>query len=50
VPTHQPRVRRFTLPGVTRDPTAVWVRWYAVKDGARGRAAPSSVSCLRLSR
>jgi len=41
---------RFILSEVTRDPTAVRVRWYAVKDGVRGRAASSSVACLRLSR
>ena len=28
-------------------PSAVWVRWYAVRDGVRGHASAGSVACLR---
>jgi hypothetical protein len=26
----------------------VWLRWYAVRDGVAGRAAPSSSACVRV--
>ena len=40
----------FPLPHPRAGRTSVWVRWYAVRDGVRGRTSASSAACLRLPR
>lgn len=52
-----PRASAFRVATEVRRPTvrlrsasarALWVRWYAVRDGVAGRLAPSSTVCVRL--
>jgi hypothetical protein len=40
-----PRPRHRFVP--TQAAPALWVRWYAVHDGVRGRSVRSSLACLR---